>query len=42
MCKVINFNEYRGNKDAKGEAGKVRQVKKGVEKRILADYQRKH
>lgn len=33
MCKVINFNEHRGNKDAKGEAGKVRQVKKGVEKK---------
>ncbi len=33
MCKVINFNEYRGNKDTKGEAGKAGQTKKSVEKR---------
>lgn len=33
MCKVINFNEYRGNKDTKKSVKKVEQVKKYVEKR---------
>jgi hypothetical protein len=33
MCKVINFNEYRGNKDTKKAAGKAGQAKKYVEKR---------
>jgi hypothetical protein len=45
MCKVIHFNEYRGNKadqerkriakgnDTKGEVGKVRQAKRGAEKK---------
>lgn len=33
MCKVISFNEYRGTKDTKGEVGKVRQAKRGAEKK---------
>ena len=33
MCKVINFNEYRGNKDTKREARKVRRTNKRIEKR---------
>lgn len=33
MCKVINFNEYRGNKDTKKAVRKVEQVKRDTEKR---------
>lgn len=33
MCKVIDFNEYRGNKDTKGEVRKVGQAKGGVKKK---------
>ena len=33
MCKVINFNEYRGNKDVKVEARKAGQTKKSVKKK---------
>lgn len=33
MCKVVNFNEYRGNKETKKAVGRVRQVKRDVEKK---------
>lgn len=33
MCKVVNFNEYRGNKDTKETARKAGQVKKDVKKK---------
>ena len=33
MCKIVNFNEYRGNKESKGTAKKVEQTKRSNAKK---------